>query len=91
MTEIDVIISGVDVAISDVLLTSSDDKFTSVIVLCSGLDSVTFVLFRNRCHRRLTIYAFSKTFMFNTGPPILKRFSSNIRISNMSFNVIYVI
>lgn len=60
---VDVIISEVGVAISDVLLTSSDDEFTSVIVLCSGLDSVTFVLFRNRCHRRLTIYAFSKTFI----------------------------
>lgn len=30
MTEIDVIISRVDVAMSDVLLTSSDDGFTSV-------------------------------------------------------------
>lgn len=30
MTEIDVIISGVDVAMSDVLLISSDDKFTSL-------------------------------------------------------------
>lgn len=30
MTEIDVIISGVDVAMSDVLLISSDDEFTSL-------------------------------------------------------------